>query len=129
MEEIKIPQIEIDYFDKVYIQHIMELYRYDTVQELEYKLSGDTDSNLNKRAERYIDTYLMNEGRTLLNEDNWKACKELYILWKLFEEVEVEDVSKDKKESLHELLDLFKERVAKASMDTETGGIYGLEVF
>lgn len=128
MAEIVIPPITTEYFDEVYIQHIMELYRYDVKEELEYKLSGDTDSNLNKRAERYIDTYLMNEGTTLLNENNWKACKELYIEWKLFEEVEVEDVSKDKKESLHELLDLFKERVTKTSVNTASN-IYGLEVF
>lgn len=128
MAEIVIPPITTEYFDEVYIQHIMELYRYDTKEELEYKISGDTDSNLNKRAERYIDTYLMNEGTILLNENNWKACKELYIEWKLFEEVEVEDVSKDKKESLHELLDLFKERVTKTSVNTASN-IYGLEVF
>lgn len=101
-----IPQITIDYFENVYIEHIAELYRC-TVEELSEKISGNTQTSLNKRAERYIKTYLMNEIQAL-DEDNWKAAKELYIQWKLFEEIELEEVSKDKKETLHEMLELIR---------------------
>jgi hypothetical protein len=103
---MNIPQITLKYFEEVYVEHIAELYRI-TVEELETKVSGDSDTSLNKRAERYIKTYLRNRDE-LLTEDNWCAAKELYIQWKLFEEIELEEVSKDKKESLYELLELLR---------------------
>lgn len=46
-----------------------------------------------------------------LTDDNWLAAKELYIQWKLFEGIELEKESLDKKESLLELLELFREEV------------------
>lgn len=103
---MEIPQIKMSSFEKVYVESIAELYRI-TPAELETKVSGKSDTNLNKRAERYIKTFLRNRD-DLLTIDNWYAAKELYIQWKLFEEIEMEEVSKDKKESLHELLDLLK---------------------
>lgn len=124
----EIPVITTEYFDEVYIEHILELYRYSDKSELEEKVSGKNDSNLNKRAERYIDTYLMNRGKDVLTEDNWKACKELYILWKLFEEIELEEVSADKKDSLMELLELFKTKIINEDVN-KNSKVRGLEVY
>lgn len=107
-----IPIVTIDYFEEMYIDHIAELYRC-SVADLEEKISGNSTTSLNNRADRYIDTYLMNKAKTELTDENWLACKELYIQWKLFEEIELDEVSLDKKVSLHELLELFRIAIAR----------------
>lgn len=109
MEEIIIPQITIDYFEEVYIEHITNSLRI-TREELERKLDSIETISLNKKAERFITTHLKNKTEKL-TEDNWLAAKELYIQWKLFEGIELEEESKDKKETLIELLELFKDEV------------------
>lgn len=109
MEEIVIPQITIDYFEEVYIEHITNSLRI-TREELERKLDSIEAISINKKAERFITTYLKNKTDKL-TEDNWIAAKELYIQWKLFEGIELEEESKDKKETLIELLELFKNEV------------------
>ncbi|MGL4402427.1 MAG: hypothetical protein ACRCTS_01620 [Fusobacteriaceae bacterium] len=103
---ITIPQISIEMFEDIYIEHILDLYRINKEQLVE-KVSGLSSSSLNRRAEMYIKTYLLNKIDNL-DPDNWQAAKELYIQWKLFEEIELEEVSKDKKETLHEMLELFR---------------------
>lgn len=109
MEEIIIPQITIDYFEEVYIEHITNSLRI-TREELERKLDSIEAISINKKAERFITTYLKNKI-SKLTEDNWIAAKELYIQWKLFEGIELEEESKDKKETLIEMLELFKNEV------------------
>lgn len=109
MEEIIIPQITIDYFEEVYIEHITNSLRI-TREELERKLDSIEAISINKKAERFITTYLKNKINKL-TEDNWIAAKELYIQWKLFEGIELEEESKDKKETLIEMLELFKNEV------------------
>ena len=114
-----IPQIKLEIFEDIYIDNILDLYRI-TKEELEEKISGSSSFSLNKRAERYIETYLMNRAKDFLIEDNWLACKELYIQWKLLEEIELEEVSKDKKESLIEILELFKDRIIREESNGST---------
>lgn len=109
MENINIPKITIDYFEEVYIEHVINTLRISK-DEFETKLKSTEPTSINKKADRFITTYLKNRTDKL-TEDNWIAAKELYIQWKLFEGIEREEESKDKKESLFELLELFKNEV------------------
>ena len=106
---MNIPQITIEHFEKVYIEHVCDVLRI-TEEEFERKLNDTSSTSLNKKAERFIGTYLKNKLDSLTG-DNWYAAKELYIQWKLFEGIELEKESEDKKESLLELLELFKEEI------------------
>lgn len=111
-----IPQITIDHFEEMYIEHVCEVHRW-TEEEFEQKLNDISSTSLNKKAERFITTYLKNRIESL-TEDNWYASKELYIQWKLFEGVELEKESLDKKESLLELLELFRQEVIELEEDS-----------
>lgn len=106
---MNIPQITIEHFEKVYIEHVCDVLRI-TEDDFEHKLNDTSSTSLNKKAERFISTYLKNRIDSLTG-DNWYAAKELYIQWKLFEGIELEKESEDKKESLLELLELFKEEI------------------
>ena len=116
MENIKIPKITIEHFEEVYIEHVSDVLRI-TKDEFKKKLEDDSITSLNKKAERFITTYLKNRIESL-TEDNWYASKELYIQWKLFEGIELERESLDKKESLLELLELFKQEVMELEEDS-----------
>ena len=109
MNDINIPRITIEHFEEVYIEHVIDTLRI-TKDEFKNKLEDDSITSLNKKAERFITTYLKNRTESL-TEDNWYSAKELYIQWKLFEGVELEKESLDKKESLLELLELFRQEV------------------
>lgn len=109
MKNNNIPIITIDYFEEVYIEHVINTLRISK-DEFRAKLESIDSTSINKKADRFITTYLKNRTDKL-TEDNWIAAKELYIQWKLFEGIEREEESKDKKESLFELLELFKNEV------------------
>ena len=98
----------------MYIEHVCEVHRW-TEEEFEQKLSTSSSTSLNKKAERFITTYLKNRTESL-TEDNWYSAKELYIQWKLFEGVELEKINK--KESLLELLELFRQEVINLQEDS-----------
>lgn len=119
MIEKKIPKITIEYFEEVYIEHVTDTLRI-TRDEFKEKLEDESSSSLNKKAERFITTYLKNRTESL-TDDNWYSAKELYIQWKLFEGIEREKESLDKKESLLELLDLFRQEVMELEEDTTEG--------
>lgn len=109
MENNNIPIITIDYFEEVYIEHVINTLRIPK-DEFRAKLESIDSTSINKKADRFITTYLKNRTDKL-TEDNWIAAKELYIQWKLFEGIEREEESRDKKETLIELLELFKNEV------------------
>lgn len=109
MENNNIPIITIDYFEEVYIEHVINTLRISK-DEFRAKLENIDSTSINKKADRFITTYLKNRTDKL-TEDNWIAAKELYIQWKLFEGIEREEESRDKKETLIELLELFKNEV------------------
>ena len=109
MENTKIPVITIDYFEEVYIEHVINTLRISE-EDLKSKLESTDSTSINKKADRFITTYLKNRTDKL-TEDNWISAKELYIQWKLFEGIEREEESRDKKETLIELLELFKNEV------------------
>ena len=109
MENNNIPIITIDYFEEVYIEHVINTLRISK-DEFRAKLESIDSTSINKKADRFITTYLKNRTDKL-TEDNWIAAKELYIQWKLFEGIEREEESRDKKETLIELLELFKHEV------------------
>lgn len=119
MIEKKIPKITIEYFEEVYIEHVLDTLRISR-DEFKEKLEDESSSSLNKKAERFITTYLKNRTESL-TDDNWYSAKELYIQWKLFEGIEREKESLDKKESLLELLDLFRQEVMELEEDTTEG--------
>ena len=106
---MEIPIITIDYFEEVYIEHVINTLRISK-DEFRAKLESIDSTSINKKADRFITTYLKNRTDKL-TEDNWIAAKELYIQWKLFEGIEREEESRDKKETLIELLELFKNEV------------------
>lgn len=110
-----IPQITIDYFEQVYIDHVCDVLRW-TEEEFERKLNDNSSTSLNSKANRFITTYLKNRIDKL-TEDNWISAKELYIQWKIFEGIEREKESEDKKESLLELLELFRDEVIELEQD------------
>ena len=103
MENNNIPIITIDYFEEVYIEHVINTLRISK-DEFRAKLESIDSTSINKKADRFITTYLKNRTDKL-TEDNWIAAKELYIQWKLFEGIEREEESRDKKETLIELED------------------------
>lgn len=109
MENNNIPIITIDYFEEVYIEHVINTLRISK-DEFRAKLESIDSTSINKKADRFITTYLKNRTDKL-TEDNWIAAKELHIQWKLFEGIEREEESRDKKETLIELLELFKNEV------------------
>lgn len=109
MENNNIPIITIDYFEEVYIEHVINTLRISK-DEFRAKLESIDSTSINKKADRFITTYLKNRTDKL-TEDNWIAAKELYIQWKLFEGIEREEESRDKKETLIELLELFKNEI------------------
>ena len=109
MENNNITIITIDYFEEVYIEHVINTLRISK-DEFRAKLESIDSTSINKKADRVITTYLKNRTDKL-TEDNWIAAKELYIQWKLFEGIEREEESRDKKETLIELLELFKNEV------------------
>lgn len=106
-----IPKITINCFEETYIENVCDTLRISR-EEFQMKLNSTDTFSFNSKAEQYIKTYLFNNTKKL-TEDNWLIAKELYIQWKIFEGIEQEDVSKDKKESLHEILDLYKVSVEK----------------
>lgn len=106
---MSIPNVTIDYFEDEYIEYILDTLRISK-DELITKLEDTGVSSINKKANRFITTYLKNRIEKL-TDDNWLSAKELFIQWKLFEGIELENVSKDKKETLLELLELFKEEI------------------
>lgn len=116
MDNINIPRITIEHFEEVYIEHVSDVLRI-TKDEFKKKLEDDSITSLNKKAERFITTYLKNRIESL-TEDNWYSAKELYIQWKLFEGVELEKESLDKKESLLKLLELFRQEVMELEEDS-----------
>ena len=116
MENIKIPKITIEHFEEVYIEHVIDTLRI-TRDEFKNKLEDESIASLNKKADRFITTYLKNRIESLTN-DNWYSAKELYIQWKIFEGIEHEKESIDKKESLLELLELFRQEVMELEEDS-----------
>lgn len=113
---MNIPQITIEHFEKVYIEHVCDVLRI-IEDDFEHKLNDTSSTSLNKKAERFISTYLKNRIDSLTG-DNWYAAKELYIQWKLFEGIELERESQDKKDSLLELLELFRQEVIELEEDS-----------
>ena len=116
MNDINIPRITIEHFEEVYIEHVIDTLRV-TRDEFKNKLEDESIASLNKKADRFITTYLKNRIESLTN-DNWYSAKELYIQWKIFEGIEHEKESIDKKESLLELLELFRQEVMELEEDS-----------
>ena len=115
---MEIPIIEHKYFEDVYLESISEQLRI-SIEDLKEKINSKDTASLNKKAERYIQTYLFNKT-SHLTEDNWLSAKETFIQWKLLEGIEKDEVSKDKKKTLHEMLDLFKEQVISENNKNNT---------
>lgn len=116
MNNVNIPKIKIEHFEEVYIEHVIDTLRI-TRDEFKNKLEDESIASLNKKADRFITTYLKNRTENLTN-DNWYSAKELFIQWKIFEGIEHEKESIDKKESLLELLELFRQEVMELEEDS-----------
>jgi hypothetical protein len=100
---MSIPQVEITFLSNVKREELEELYRVDT--------DGLTDiiTAYNRDAEIFVQTYLGNNVDGL-TEDNWEALKEYFIEWKLYDSLELDEETKDKKDTLVMLLDNIKDQ-------------------
>lgn len=115
---MEIPNISYKYFEDVYLESISEQLRI-SIESLKSKIDSVDTISLNKKAERYIQTYLFNKT-SHLSQDNWLSAKETFVQWKLLEGIEKDEISKDKKKTLHEMLDLFKEQVISENNKNNT---------
>ena len=64
MNDINIPRITIEHFEEVYIEHVIDTLRI-TRDEFKNKLEDESIASLNKKADRFITTYLKREQRKL----------------------------------------------------------------
>ena len=95
------PKFDIDtIFPAPLQEELAELHR---LTEAEFKEKLKEWENA---AKTFVNTYLKNRTE-VLSQDNWNTLIEYYISWKAYSNIEQEDVSKDKKETLMELLKQF----------------------
>ncbi len=75
-----------------------------TEDEIKDMIEGEENpQSLNIAAEKYIKIRLQNRWEGL-SDDNWLILKEAYIRWKLYEKLEEDDLVKDQKTELENLL-------------------------
>ena len=104
----------VDYIPKkilLEISQVSGMSSEELVDKIENKYSLD--------ANNYVKIYIGISNFQKLSAEEVKLMKELYIAWKLYESLEQEDVSKDKKETLVELLKNINE---KDTTDTSSAG-------
>ena len=115
----------VDYIPKkilLEISQVSGMSSEELVDKIENKYSLD--------ANNYVKIYIGISNFQKLSAEEVKLMKELYIAWKLYESLEQEDVSKDKKETLVELLKNINEKdttdtSSAASNDLSNDGRYG----
>lgn len=104
----------VDYIPKkilLEISQVSGMSSEELVDKIENKYSLD--------ANNYVKIYIGISNFQKLSAEEVKLMKELYVAWKLYESLEQEDVSKDKKETLVELLKNINE---KDTTDTSSAG-------
>lgn len=85
------------------IQNLSDSYNM-TEKEIENLIEGkENPQNLNITAEKYIKIRLQNRWEGL-SADNWLILKEACIRWKLYEKLEEDDLVKEQKTELENLL-------------------------
>ena len=95
----------VDYIPKkilLEISQVSGMSSEELVDKIENKYSLD--------ANNYVKIYIGISNFQKLSVEEVKLMKELYVAWKLYESLEQEDVSKDKKETLVELLKNINEK-------------------
>ena len=115
----------VDYIPKkilLEISQVSGMSSEELVDKIENKYSLD--------ANNYVKIYIGISNFQKLSAEEVKLMKELYVAWKLYESLEQEDVSKDKKETLVELLKNINEKdttdtSSAASNDLSNDGRYG----
>lgn len=115
---MEIPNLTHEFFEDVYLESISDLLRI-SIEELKNKINSTENTSLNKKAERYVKTYLYNEINNI-DGNNWLSLKETYFQWKLLEGIEKDEISKDKKKTLHELLDIYKEQAMSKNENSKS---------
>lgn len=104
----------VDYIPKkilLEISQVSGMSSEELVNKIENKYSLD--------ANNYVKIYIGISNFQKLSAEEVKLMQELYVAWKLYESLEQEDVSKDKKETLVELLKNINE---KDTTDTSSAG-------
>ena len=104
----------VDYIPKkilLEISQVSGMSSEELVDKIENKYSLD--------ANNYVKIYIGISNFQKLSAEEVELMKELYVAWKLYESLEQEDVSKDKKETLVELLKNINE---KDTTDTSSAG-------
>ena len=95
----------VDYIPKkilLEISQVSGMSSEELVDKIENKYSLD--------ANNYVKIYIGISNFQKLSAEEVKLMKELYVAWKLYESLEQEDVSRDKKETLIELLKNINEK-------------------
>ena len=72
------------------------------------ELIEDIKKRLEQDAMIFVKIFLGQEKMETLSEDNKRILTELYVAWKLYEAMENEKISEDKKETLYKLLENLK---------------------
>jgi hypothetical protein len=92
-----------DFLNQGILQEVADIHRLTTGEITDLIENLENPKCLNVRAEEYLGIRLGNrmEG---LTEGNWKTLKEYYIQWKLYETVELEEETEDKKKTLEDLI-------------------------
>ncbi len=104
----------VDYIPKkilLEISQVSGMSSEELVDKIENKYSLD--------ANNYVKIYIGISNFQKLSAEEVELMKELYVAWKLYESLEQEDVSRDKKETLIELLKNINE---KDTTDTSSTG-------
>lgn len=75
----------------------------------------------------FIKIFIGNEKYSSLDKDNERILEELYVAWKLYESLENEKVSEDKRDTLYKLLEQLKGSSldGNAGNSLATDGRYG----
>ncbi|WP_319201355.1 hypothetical protein [uncultured Ilyobacter sp.] len=99
-----IPVLKVeDFLNEGILQETADIHGLSTEEITDLIENPENPKNLNIRAENYLSIRLGNRV-TGLSEGNWKTLKEYYIQWKLYESVELEKETEDKKKTLDDLI-------------------------
>jgi len=104
---------EIKYIPKTILIEICRISKKNSEELIE-----DIKKRLEPDAMIFVKIFLGQEKMETLSEDNKRILTELYVAWKLYEAMENEKISEDKKETLYKLLENLK-GVSSSSRNSE----------
>lgn len=74
----------------------------------------------------FVTIFIGSEKYELLNSSTKKLLEELYVAWKIYESLEKESISEDKKDTLYKLLETLKGASESGGSGLINDGRYGM---